>query len=103
MCRQHILYPFRLEPLYPNDIRTLRLKVGLEPNQMKIDLRKVFMENIIIFWNIKLFLERKATKILRHAHTYTCMRTHAQALRTHAHYMYAHTQACTCMLGFQKL
>lgn len=40
------LYPLRLGLPFPNDVRNLRPKVGSRPNQMKVDLRKVFMENI---------------------------------------------------------
>ena len=32
-----------------NDVRILMANVGLRPDQMKIDLRKVFMENITYF------------------------------------------------------
>ena len=31
------------------------------------------------------------------------MRMHTQAMHTHTYYMRMHTQACACMLGFQKL
>ena len=34
ICRHRILYPLRLEPLFPNDTRTLRPKASLEPNQI---------------------------------------------------------------------
>ena len=34
ICRHHILYPLQLEPLFPNDARTLRPKASLEPNQI---------------------------------------------------------------------
>ena len=52
-CRHCILYPLRLRPSFPNDIRTLKSEVGLRPNQMKIDLRKVFMEKITYFLEYK--------------------------------------------------
>jgi len=47
--RHHILYPLQLGPLLPNNVRILKPKVSLGPSQMKIDLRKVFMENITYF------------------------------------------------------
>ena len=47
--RHRILYPLRLKPPFPNDVRTLRPEVSLGPNQMKINLRKVFMEKITYF------------------------------------------------------
>ena len=50
ICRHCILYPLCLGPLFLDNVRTLRAKVGLGPNQMKIDLRKVFVENITYFW-----------------------------------------------------
>ena len=34
ICRHCILYPLRLRPLFPNDARTLRPKIGLGPNQI---------------------------------------------------------------------
>ena len=52
-CRYCILCPLQLEPLFSNNVRTLRLKVGLWPNQIKIDLWKVFMENVTYFWKHK--------------------------------------------------
>ena len=48
-CKHFILYPLQLGPPFPNDVRILKSKVGLGPNQMKIDLKKVFMENITYF------------------------------------------------------
>ena len=51
ICRHHILCPLRLGPLFPNDGSTLRPKVCLGSNQMKIDLRKVIVESITYFWN----------------------------------------------------
>ena len=45
--------PLRLGPLFPNDVKILKPNVGLGPNQMKIDLRKVFVENITYFWKNK--------------------------------------------------
>ena len=35
----------------PNDVKILMPKVGLEPNRIEIDLRKVFLENITFFMN----------------------------------------------------
>ena len=34
VCRHHILYPLQLGPPFPNNTRTLRPKVNLEPNQI---------------------------------------------------------------------
>ena len=48
-CRHHILYPLQLGSPFPNDVIILKSKVDLGPNQMKIDLRKVFMKNITYF------------------------------------------------------
>ena len=49
-CRHHILYPLWLEPPFPNDSKILKSKVGLGLDQIKIYLRKVFMENITLLW-----------------------------------------------------
>ena len=51
---------------------------------MKIDLRKVFVENITYFW------KRKAVGNSKCAHAYTRMRTHTQAMFTHAYCMHGH-------------
>ena len=51
--------PYDLGPSFPNDDSTLYLKVSLGSNQMKIDLSKVSVENIIYFGRIKQFLEKK--------------------------------------------
>ena len=61
--RHCILYPLWLGPLFPNDGTTLKPKVGLGPNQMKIDLRKVFVENITYFWKNKTILGKRGCKI----------------------------------------
>ena len=50
-CRHCILYPLRLESLFPNDVEILKPKVGLGPNQIEIELRKEFLENITLFMN----------------------------------------------------
>ena len=50
ICKHHILYLLRLRPRLPNDIRILKPKVGLGLDQMKIDLKKVFIESITYFW-----------------------------------------------------
>ena len=42
ICRHYILYPLLLGPLFPNDVKTLRPKVGLGRNQMKIGLRNFY-------------------------------------------------------------
>ena len=44
-CRHCILYPLRLEPLFSNNVGIPKPKIGLGPNQIKIDLRKLFLEN----------------------------------------------------------
>ena len=46
VCRHCILYPLRLRLSFPNDGKIPNPKVGLEPNQIEIDLRKAFMKNI---------------------------------------------------------
>ena len=61
-CRHRNLYHLRLRPPFFNDARILKPKVGLRPDQMKINLRKVFMENITNFW------KRKVMKNLGHAY-----------------------------------
>ena len=61
--RHCILYPLWLRPLFPNDGSTLKPKVGLGPNQMKIDLRKVFVENITYFWKNETILGKRGYKI----------------------------------------
>ena len=48
-CKHCILYPLQLGPPFLNDDSTLKPKVSLGTNQMKNDLRKVFMENITYF------------------------------------------------------
>ena len=53
--RHRILYPLRLGLLFPNDGKILKPKVGLGPNQIEIDLRKVFMKNITYFWKNNFF------------------------------------------------
>ena len=45
-----ILYPLWLKPLFPNDVRILKPKVGLGLNQIEIDLRKVFLEKYNFLW-----------------------------------------------------
>ena len=49
--RQPILYPLWLGPLFPNDVGILKPKVGLELDQIEIDLRKVFLEKYNSFMN----------------------------------------------------
>ena len=48
-CRHRILYPLQLKPLFPSDVRIQKLKVGLGLDHMKINLRKVFVENTTYF------------------------------------------------------
>ena len=50
-CRHCILYHLRLGPPFPNDVEILKPKVGKWPNQIEIDLKKVFLENITLFMN----------------------------------------------------
>ena len=52
-CRLRILYPLQLGPPFPNDGSILKPKISLGLNQMKIDLKKVFMESITYFWKNK--------------------------------------------------
>ena len=47
-CRHRILYLLQLKPPFPNDGKILNPKVGLGLDQIKINLRKVFMENITL-------------------------------------------------------
>ena len=86
---------------FPNDVGILKPKVGLRPNQIEIDLRKVIMKNITYFWKNNFFFWKiKATKTLGHRYAYTRMCTHALDLCVDASYMCTHTQACVCMLKF---
>ena len=48
-CRYHILYSLRLGPLFSNDSKILKPKVGLGLDQIEIDLRKVFYEKYNYF------------------------------------------------------
>ena len=48
ICRHRILYSLRLGPQFPNDGKILKPKVGLGSDQIKIDLREVFMKNITL-------------------------------------------------------
>ena len=59
-CRHCILYLLRLDPLFPIVVQILKPKVGLGPDQIEIDLRKMFPKNynsfmnqISYFWKIK--------------------------------------------------
>ena len=58
----------------PNDVEILQPKVGLGPNQIKIDLRKMFQENITLFMNkISYFWKIKTKESLRHVqHPHVC-------------------------------
>ena len=98
-CRHCILYLLRLDPLFPIVVQILKPKVGLGPNQIEIDLRKVFLGKYNSFMNqISYFWKRNATK------TQACVHIHmyARMLQTCVH-MRMHTRAYVCMLGFQKL
>ena len=46
-----ILYPLRLGPLFPINVGILKPKVGLKPDQIEIDLGKVFSEKYNSFMN----------------------------------------------------
>ena len=46
--RHRILYSLRLGPQFPNDGKILKPKVGLGSDQIKIDLKEVFMKNITL-------------------------------------------------------
>ena len=70
-CRHHILNPLQLGPLFPKDGSTLRPNVGSGLNQMKIDLRNVFVENITYFWKNKtIFGKEMLQEILECAYAY---------------------------------
>ena len=87
------MYPLRLRLLFPNDVEILKPKVGIGSNQIEIDLRKVFLENITLSMNkVSYFWKINSTKTLGRAYAYTCMCTHAQALRTHASCMRTHVK-----------
>ena len=59
ICRDLILYPLRLRPSFPNDVKILRPKVGFGPNRLKIDLRSFNMKNITFYEQINLILKNK--------------------------------------------
>ena len=50
ICRHRILYSLWLGSQFPNDGKILKPKVGLGFDQIKIDLREVFMKNITLLW-----------------------------------------------------
>ena len=86
-CRHCILYPLRLEPPFPNDDSTLKPKVGLGPNFVKIDSRKVFMENITYFWKNKIISgKERSLKTRMHTHTQSmCMLMACAPMHEHAY------------------
>ena len=49
--RKHRLYLLQLGPPFPNDVEILKPKIGLGPDQIEIDLRKVFSEKYNFFMN----------------------------------------------------
>ena len=58
---------------------------------MKIDLRKLFVENITYFWKNKIiFGKEKLQETLDWVYAYTRMRTHTHAMRKHAYGMHEH-------------
>ena len=62
---------------------------------MKIDLRKVLMENIIYFWKNKTIFEKeRPLETLKCAHAYTHMCMHTQVMCTPTYGMCTHTRAC---------
>ena len=75
ICRHHILYPLQLGPPFSNNRSTIKPKIGLGPNLMKIDLRKVCVENITFFWKNKtIFGKERPLETLNtciHAYAYT--------------------------------
>ena len=62
---------------------------------MKIDLRKLFVENITYFWKNKIiFGKEKLQETLDWGYAYERMRTHTHAMRKHAYGMHTHARAC---------
>ena len=100
-CRDHILYPLRFGPLFPNDVGILKPKVGLGLDQIEIDLRKVFLGKSNSFMKIISYCwKRNTTKALGHSYAYVRMLALAQDLCAHASCMRMHTQACVRILRF---
>ena len=87
ICRHCILYPLRLEPPFPNDARILKPNVGLGPDQMKINLKKVFMENITNFGKKKGHENPRACVHI-HAYAHTCSSSAC------AYFMHAYAYTC---------
>ena len=86
--------PLMIGPLFPNHVEVLKPKVGLGPNQIEIDLRKTFLENITLLFNkISYFWKIKTRKTLGHVYAYSRMCMHASCMHTNI-------RACVCMLGF---
>ena len=75
-CRHHILYLILLGPPFSNDGSTLKPKVRLGPNQNKIDLRKVFVENITYFWKNKTIFGKDRPRETLSVRTHTCVCVH---------------------------
>ena len=61
---------------------------------MKIDLRKVFVENITCFWKNKIIFGRERLRgTLKCAHAYMCMRTQTHSMPTHVYGMHTYVRA----------
>ena len=58
---------------------------------MKIDLGKVFLENITYYWKNKIIFEKERP------HEILSVRTHTQAMHTHAYCMRMYARACIHM------
>ena len=88
-CRHRILYPWRLELSFPNNGSALKLKVSLGPNLVKIDLRKVFLENITYFWKNKTIFGKKKEwpqeTLIVCMHTHICVRMLTTCARMYRH------------------
>ena len=90
-CRDHILYPLRFGPLFPNDVGILKPKVGLGLDQIEIDLRKVFLGKSNSFMKIISYCwKRNTTKALGHSYAYMrmlkiCVRMRHACVCIHKH------------------
>ena len=90
--------------MFPNDVEILKSKVGLGPDHIEIDLRKVFSKKYNFFHELNKSIFRK----LRLRNPRACVHIHAYAhacskATVHVSCMCTHTWACVRMLGFQKL
>ena len=86
------MYLLRLGPMFPNDVEILKSKVGLGPDQIEIDLRKVFLKkynffhepNKSIFRKLRPRNPRACVHIHAYAHTCSKAATHVSCVHTHA-------------------